>query len=83
MSVQLFEKDVVHPVFMVTDEQFDLMVASLEEESPTDTDYYIDQATIEMLEDDGADEALIGVLRSLLADRDGVEVSWRRDGDSR
>lgn len=80
MPVQLFEKDVGNPVFTVTDEQFDLIVASLEEESTTDTDYYIDGATIEMLGDDGADDALVGVLRSLLGDRDGIEVSWRRDG---
>jgi hypothetical protein len=83
MSVQLFEKDAGHPVFTVTDEQFDLMVAALEEESTTDTDYYIDEATIEMLQDDGADDALVGVLRCLLDDRDGIEVSWRRDGEAR
>ncbi len=80
MPVQLFEKDVGHPVFTVTDEQFAFIVAALEEESTTDTDYYVDEATIEMLENDGADDALVGALRSLLADRDGIEVGWRRDG---
>lgn len=83
MSVQLSVKDTGHPVFTVTDAQFDIMVGALEEESTTDSDYYIDEATIQMLADDGADEALLDVLRSLLAGRDGVEVSWRRDEGDR
>lgn len=80
MAVQLSDKESGHPVFTVTDEQFDFLAAALEEESTTDTDYYIDEATIEMLETDGADEELLDVLRSLLADHEGVEVSWERDG---
>ncbi len=80
MAVQLSDKESGHPIFTVTDEQFDFLAAALEEESTTDTDYYIDEATIEMLETDGADEELLDVLRSILADREGVEVNWERDG---
>lgn len=77
MPVQLFEKGVERPVFTVTDQQFDFLVEELEEESTTDTDYYMDEATIEMLQDDGADDELLVALRSLLAGRDGIEVAWR------
>ena len=35
----------------------------LEEESAEDTDFYINQATVDMLEQDGADAALVKLLR--------------------
>ena len=78
MPVQLFEKETNRPVGMITDEQFRFLVDEFEEESPTDTDYYLDAATIDMLEEDGADPALISLLRQLLAGREGVDVRWQR-----
>jgi hypothetical protein len=50
----------------------------LEEESPEDTDYYIDTATVDMLEQDGVDPTLVAVLRAALAGRDGLEITWKR-----
>jgi hypothetical protein len=78
MPVQLFDKDTDRSLGMITDDQFRFLVDELEEESPTDTDYYVDAATIDMLEEDGADPVLIDSLRQLLAGREGVDVRWQR-----
>jgi hypothetical protein len=46
MAVNLLEKDTDRPLATITDEQFRFLVDELEEESPTDTDYYLDVATL-------------------------------------
>ncbi len=50
----------------------------LEEESVEDRDYYISGDTIDMLEEDGAESALVSLLRSALAGREGIDVRWSR-----
>ena len=62
----------------LSDEQFEALAESLEEESTTDQDYYIDSATVDMLEEDAADPVLISMLRAALADRDGMDIRWAR-----
>jgi hypothetical protein len=52
----------------------------LEEESSEDRDYYVDDATIDMLEEDGAPAALVSLLRSAVASHaDGLDISWTPD----
>jgi hypothetical protein len=78
MPVKLFEKDTDRRLGTITDDQLRFLVDALEEESPTDTDYYVDAATVDMLEEDGADPALVSLLRQLLSGREGVDVRWHR-----
>jgi hypothetical protein len=49
----------------------------LEEESEADRDYWIDEATLELLAERGADPALVARLRDALAGREGFDVAWR------
>jgi hypothetical protein len=62
----------------LTSAQFEGFARHLERESSTDDDYWIDEATIAMLEDKGADPAAITLLRHALAGRADVTVRWRR-----
>jgi hypothetical protein len=62
----------------ISDEQLQFLVDALEEESPTDKDYYISADTIDMLEEDGADRNLLGILRTALGGRDGMDIRWSR-----
>lgn len=62
----------------ITEDQLKFLADSLEEESMNDNDYYISADTIEMLETDGADSDLIGVLRRALGDREGIDIRWSR-----
>jgi hypothetical protein len=78
MPVNLFEKDTNRPLGTINDDQLHFLVDELEEESPTDDDYYLDASTVDMLEDDGADPKLIQLLRHMLEGRDGMEVRWER-----
>ena len=63
----------------VDEADLQMLMDQLEEESEQDTDYYIDVATIEMLERNGASDRLIAVLREAVGDSDGVEVVWSED----
>lgn len=78
MSVELFDAESGRSIGSVTDEQFQALVDALEEESPTDRDYYIDVDTVDMLEQDGADPAVVGLLRAALGGRQGTEIRWLR-----
>jgi hypothetical protein len=49
------------------------------EESRTDQDYYLTSATIDMLEEDGADQELLRILRGALKGREGMDVRWARE----
>jgi len=78
MPVHLFDKTTQRQLGTISDTQFRFLVDELEEESPTDTDYYLDANTVDMLEEDGADPALVQMLRQILDGRDGMDVQWKR-----
>jgi processive 1,2-diacylglycerol beta-glucosyltransferase len=78
VAVELLDGESGRSLGTVTEEQFQLLVDALEEESVADRDYYISSATIDMLAEDGADPALLALLRSALGSRDGAEIAWRR-----
>jgi hypothetical protein len=78
VSVELFDAQSGRSIGSVTDEQFQALVDALEEESPTDRDYYIGVDTVDMLEQDGADPAVVSLLRTALGGREGTEIRWRR-----
>ncbi len=77
--VQLFDTESGTRLGTITDEQLQFLVDELEEESATDQDYYMTSETVDMLEENGADSQLIGLLRRALDGRESVEVRWARD----
>ena len=62
----------------ITEEELQFLTGELEEESSRDQDYYLTSATVDMLEEDGADPNLVALLRSALAGREGMEIRWSR-----
>ena len=78
-TVELVDTDTGARLGRITDAQLASLHAHLERESSVDDDYYIDEATITMLEDKGADAATLGVLRNALGGREGVNVRWARE----
>lgn len=62
----------------ITEADLQVLVDGLEEESQQDQDYYINQATIDLLADGRATEHLVGLLRRALASGDGVDIRWQR-----
>jgi hypothetical protein len=62
----------------ISEAQLAFLTAQLEEESSQDTDYYINQATLDLFEQRGADAALVAMLRQALAGREDMDIAWSR-----
>lgn len=62
----------------ITEAELQFLIDRLEEESSTDQDYYVDQATIEWLADGRATDHLLELLRQAVGTGEGVEIRWRR-----
>ena len=73
---QLRDKENCRVIGKISDEQLQFLVDHLEEESSTDQDYYLNQATLDMLEEAGADSELIDMLSKALENREGIEIEW-------
>jgi processive 1,2-diacylglycerol beta-glucosyltransferase len=62
----------------ISDDQLEFLVDQLEEEDDADQDYYLDLETIDLLEEAGADDALIMLLRGALGSSEAIDVRWTR-----
>ena len=62
----------------ITEADLQVLIDGLEEESSEDQDYYIDQATIDMLADGRPSDHLLGILRTAVGSGEGVEIRWER-----
>jgi hypothetical protein len=60
----------------ITEEQLKLLQDQFEEESSDDTDYYVNRATIDMLNEAGADAALLALLERALGSADEGDIRW-------
>ena len=76
--IELHEKETGIFVGTITEAQLQFLIDQLEEESADDTDYYIDQATLDLFEDVGAEADLLALLRQALGPREGIEIVWSR-----
>ena len=76
--VELFDKQTGAAVGTLTDDQFQYLVDHLEEESSEDEDYYVNRATVDILESEGAHPVLVEVLRRALGDREEMDLRWTR-----
>ena len=62
----------------ISDADVTVLVDELEEEDVADADYFIDGATVSILEAAGASKALVDMLLSAIGDSDGVEIRWEK-----
>jgi processive 1,2-diacylglycerol beta-glucosyltransferase len=76
--VNLYVQETGEQLGSITDEQFQFLVDQLEEESLEDRDYAITPMTVDFLAAQGADRALLDLLRQALGDRSEVNVRWSR-----
>ena len=77
--IKLYDVETGAVLGTITEEQLRLLVEHLEEESPEDQEYYIDEATLEMFDEVGLDAALIALLRQALGGRPDMEIRWSRE----
>ena len=74
--IQLRDKETGAFVGTITEAQLQFLIDQLEEESTEDKDYYINQATLDLFEERGADADLLALLRQALDAREDIEIEW-------
>jgi len=75
--IELYGVETGRSLGEITEAQRQQLVELLEEESEADRDYWIDEATLEMLAENGVVPELVERLRHALAGREGFDVAWR------
>lgn len=76
--IDLYNNDTKQLVGTITEAELQTLIDRLEEESETDQDYYIDNATIDLLGDGTATDHLLHTLRNALGSAEGVEIRWEK-----
>jgi len=76
--IEVYENETGILIGTITEEQLQLLIDELEETSTSDQDYYLDEGTLNMLEEAGADDSLMDLLRGALGDRSDFEIRWGR-----
>ena len=76
--IQLYDKETGAPLGAISEEQLRFLAGQLEEESPDDQDYYLNEPTLDALEEAGADPALLALLRKAMGERLEMEIRWAR-----
>jgi hypothetical protein len=77
--IQLYDAAQGNRLGAISEEQLQWLVDALEEESTTDRDYYLNAATLDLLEAQGADAQLLGLLRAALGGREEMDIRYVRE----
>ena len=75
---RLYDKNTNALLGTITDADVQSLVDVLEEEDSRDVDYFIDDATVDILEVNGGSTALLKLLRTAIGATEGVEVRWEK-----
>lgn len=73
---KLYEKQSGKLLGEVTQDDVQLLIDQLEEEHRGDRDYFINTATIDLLESAGASDGLLHLLRGAVGGGEGLEVRY-------
>ena len=76
--IRVYDNEIGVLIGTITEEQLQLLIDELEETSKKDQDYYLDETTLKLLEDAGADDSLMVLLRGALGNRSDFEIRWER-----
>jgi len=78
MTIHLYKKETNALIGAITEADLKVLADALEEESTTDNDYFVDQATIDVIGDGRASDHLLSLLRDAVGSGDGLEIRWER-----
>lgn len=76
--IVLTNKDTGIELGAITEAQLQFLLDQLEEESPSDTDYWLNRAELEIFKENGADPELMVLLEKGMGEAEDMEVSWSR-----
>jgi hypothetical protein len=75
---RLFLKDSNRLLGAISDADVKVLIDQLEEEDIADDDYFIDGATVSILESAGASSTLVNMLLGAIGDSEGIDVRWEK-----
>ena len=78
--VKLYDNKTNKLLGFITDEQLQVLIDQLEEESGEDQDYYLNRETLDMLARAGANGELLALLQQALGENEEGEIRWVREG---
>lgn len=76
--VKLYEKATNSYLGEISEEELQFLIDNLEEENLTDTDYYIDRDSLEILKERGMSASLAQLIESALGANESVEIMYRK-----
>jgi hypothetical protein len=76
--IDLYNDETDQLIGSITDADLKVLQDAMEEESSDDQDYFIDQATLDVIGDGRASDHLLKVLRDALGSSEGIDVRWQR-----
>lgn len=76
--VKLSDKKTRQYLGRISKEDLQFLIDNLEEEKLTDTDYYINRATLDLLKGKGMSEDLAKLIESAMGGNDDIEISYER-----
>lgn len=79
VPIRLYESESKKLLGEVTPQQLEVLRDMLEEEDSDDHDYFVSPEVLDYLEENGADPALIKMLRDVVGDGEGIDVEWRQE----
>ena len=74
--LKLFDAQTNQLLGEIEEAEVEFLHSQLEEETPTDQDYYINRMTFDLLEEKGAPPHLISLLRGALGEREDMDIRW-------
>jgi len=76
--IDLYNDETDQLIGSITEADLEVLQDALEEESSEDQDYFINQATLDVIGDGRATDHLLKVLRDALGSNEGIDIRWER-----
>ena len=77
--IKLYDAATGTPLGEVSEEQLQFLQDQFEEEWEGDQDYYVNEATLDMLKEAGADAPLLDLLKKALGSKGEADIRWSNE----
>ena len=77
--IQLKDKATGTSIGVISRDDLQFLIDNLEEESETDTDYYINRSTLAFFREKEPHSALVDLLENAMGDREEMDIEWVED----
>ena len=76
--VKLYDKKRGQYLGRISEEELQFLIDSLEEESVTDRDYYLNRATLALLKKKGMSEGSVKLIQSAVGENNEIEMRYEK-----